>query len=271
MVESLQFLPAGGVAKIHAVLVGDRIDTSTFDGVKAVSTLPFAYRAGAGGLVVVFRYGVAVLVNLTPAEEQACLKELAPRIRGALADRDDETAAVEVSAEKDDQIPPGGPIYIKAGSLERLLLIADALAKSVVLAHDEREVAAGFDIEPFARALAASGRVPGGHVAILKRIGKALLVRQHVSGYVAIAEKPDVLWDRPDLERLYARLEDEYELKERVDILNRKLSVIAENAKVMSDIIDTRRSLRLEFIIVLLIVSEVLITIYQLFAGQGGH
>ena len=29
-----------------------------------------------------------------------------------------------------------------------------------------------------------------------------------------MAEKPDVLWDRPDLERLYARLENEYELKE---------------------------------------------------------
>jgi len=80
-----------------------------------------------------------------------------------------------------------------------------------------------------------------------------------------------VLWDRPDLERLYARLEDEYELKERVDNLNRKLSVISETAKVMTDIIDTRRSLRLEFIIVLLIVFEVLITIYQIFFAGGGH
>ncbi len=96
-------------------------------------------------------------------------------------------------------------------------------------------------------------------------------MQQRVSGFVAIAEKPDVLWDRPDLDRLYARLEDEYELKERVDILNRKLSVIAENAKVMTDIIDTRRSLRLEFIIVLLIVSEVLITIYQILMGRGDH
>ena len=271
MVEPLIILSASGGAKIHAVLVGDRIDTSTFERVEALSTLPFAYRAGAGGLAVVFRYGVVVLVNLTPAEEQACLQQLQPRIRGPLAGREDETATVEVSIEKDDQIPPGGPIYIKAASLERLLLIADALAKSVVLAHDEREVAAGFDIEPFARELAKSGRVPGGHAAILKRIGKALLVRQHVSGYVAIAEKPDVLWDRPDLERLYARLEDEYELKERVDVLNRKLSVVAETAKVMTDIIDTRRSLRLEFIIVLLIVSEVMITIYQIFERQRGH
>ena len=28
-------------------------------------------------------------------------------------------------------------------------------------------------------------------------------------------KKPDVLWDNPQLERLHARLADEYELKER--------------------------------------------------------
>jgi uncharacterized Rmd1/YagE family protein len=54
---------------------------------------------------------------------------------------------------------------------------------------------------------------------ILRHIGNALLVQQRLSGLVAAAEKPDVLWERPDLERFYARLEDEYELKERADLL----------------------------------------------------
>jgi uncharacterized Rmd1/YagE family protein len=94
------------------------------------------------------------------------------------------------------------------------------------------------------------------------------LVRHRVSGPVEVAEKPDVLWDKPHLERLYARLEDEYELKERAKSLNRKLAVIAESAQVLTDIIDTRRSLRLEVIIVLLILFEVIITIYQLAVGR---
>jgi required for meiotic nuclear division protein 1 len=89
-------------------------------------------------------------------------------------------------------------------------------------------------------------------------------VQQRVSGRVAVAEKPDVLWDRPDLDRLYARLETEYELNERVDALNRKLAVIAETAKVLTDIIDTERSLRLEFIIVVLILLEIVIAGYQI-------
>lgn len=141
-----------------------------------------------------------------------------------------------------------------------------------MLAHDEREVAKVFEIiEPFVRELANSGKTQRSRRGILKLIGDALLVQHHVSGRVAITEKPDALWDRPDLERLYARLEDEYELKERVDALNRKLAVVAETANTLADIIDTRRSLRLELIVVLLIAFEILITFYQIYAARGGH
>ena len=104
---------------------------------------------------------------------------------------------------------------------------------------------------------------------MLKLLGNALLVQHRVSGRIAVAEKPDALWDRPDLERLYARLEDEYELKERVDALNRKLAVVAETANTLADIIDTRRSLRLEVIIVVLIAVEIIIAFYQIYAGRG--
>jgi required for meiotic nuclear division protein 1 len=151
------------------------------------------------------------------------------------------------------------------------LVIADVLAKSVVLAHDEREVAKVFEIiEPFAKELADRGRTRRSRKGMLKLLGNALLVQHRVSGRVAVAEKPDALWDRPDLERLYARLEDEYELKERVDALNRKLAVVAETANSLADIIDTRRSLRLELIIVVLIALEIVVTFYQIYAA-GGH
>ena len=88
---------------------------------------------------------------------------------------------------------------------------------------------------------------------------------QHcVSGRVAVAEKPDLVWDRPDLERLTARLQDEYELKERSEALSRKLTVVSDTAEVLTDIIDTKRSLRLEIIIVALIAVELVIAGYQI-------
>jgi uncharacterized Rmd1/YagE family protein len=171
---------------------------------------------------------------------------------------------IEIAPDKDDQILPGGPMILKTLTPDHLIVIADALSKSVVLARDEREVAAVFElVEPFARQFAEKGRVAAGRRAILKQIGNALLVQHRLSGRVAVAEKPDVVWDRQDLERLYARLQDECELKERAEALSRKLSVIAKTAEVLTDIIDTKRSLRLEIAIVVLIAIELVIAGYQ--------
>jgi hypothetical protein len=88
---------------------------------------------------------------------------------------------------------------------------------------------------------------------------------------IASSPKPDALWDRHDLERLYARLEDEYELKERVETLDRKLAVIADTAETLADIIDTRRSLRLEVVVVPLIAIEIATSFYQIFIAHGTH
>ena len=253
----------------HALHVGDRINTIGFEG-EALSAVPLAIRVGKTGIAVLFRYGVAVLIGLSPEEEIGFLERLKPRIGGKLAHLEEETAIVALVSEAEDQVQAGGPIQLRDMLPERLLVIADVLAKSVVLAHDEREVEKVFEIiEPFAKELADYGRTRRDRKGVLQLIGNALLVQQRVSGRVAIGEKPDALWDRPDLERLYARLEDEYELKERVDALNRKLAVVSETANTLADIIDTRRSLRLEIIIVLLIAFEIVITFYQIYAGRG--
>jgi len=250
---------------VRALLLGDRIDTTGLERTDVLSTMPLAFRAGHEGLVTVFRYGVVVLFGLSVLEEDEVLRGLRGRVVHPVEPRDDETAVVEISPDKDGEILPGGPILLKAATPEHMVVIADALAKSVVLARDEREVSSVIEVvEPLARQLAERGRTPGGRRAILKHIGNALLVQHRVSGRVAVAEKPDAVWDRPDLERLYSRLQDEYELTERADALNRKLAVISDTAEVLTDMIDTRRSLRLEAVIVVLILSEIVLTVFEL-------
>ena len=261
--------PPSSRRKVRALLLGDRIDTSGLERTDVLSTAPLAFRAGKDGVVTVFRYGVVVLFGVSALEEDEVLRSLRARVIRPIELREDETATIEIAPDKDEQILPGGPILLKTITPEHMLVIADALAKSVVLARDEREVSAVIEVvEPLARQLAEEGRTPGGRRAILKHIGNALLVQHRVSGRVAVTDKPDVIWDRPDLERLYARLQDEYELTERADALSRKLAVISDTAEVLTDMIDTKRSLRLEFIIVMLIVFEIVITAYQILSGK---
>src|ERR1700742_1523511 len=256
---------------VHALNVGDRINTSGFEK-EALSPLPLALRIGDDGIAVLFRYGVVVFFNASVEDEAAFCERLAPRIGGRLSPPEEESATVELLGDGEDQIAAGGPIVVRDMSIARLLVVSDVLAKSVVLAHDEREVAKVFEtIEPFVRELAASGKFFRNRRGILKLIGEALLVQHNVSGRVAITDKPDALWDRPDLDRLYARLEDEYELIGRVETLNRKLAVVADTADTLADILDTRRPLPLQIIVVLLIGFEIVIGFYQIIAARGGH
>jgi uncharacterized Rmd1/YagE family protein len=251
--------------KVRALLLGDRIDTAGLERTDVLSATPLAFRAGKDGVVAVFRYGVVVLFGLSILEEDEVLRPLRNRVVRPIDLPEEEIATIELCPDKDEQILPGGPILVRAMTPEHMLVIADALAKSVVLARDEREVSSVVEkVEPFARELAEQGRTPGGRRGILKYVGNALLVQHRVSGRVAVAEKPDAVWDRPDLERLYARLQDEYELTERAEALSRKLAVISDTAEVLTDMIDTKRSLRLEFIIVVLIVFEIVITGYEI-------
>jgi len=82
---------------------------------------------------------------------------------------------------------------------------------------------------------------------------------------VAVDDKPDILWDRVDLERLYARMEDEYELKERATTLADKVETVQNTASALTDLIDAQRSLRLELTVVILIAVEIAITFYDLY------
>ena len=220
---------------VHALQIGDRINTAGFEG-EVLSSTPMALRIGASGLAVVFRYGVAVFIGMSADEEAAFLERLHPRTFGKITPYEEEWAKIQVARESEEPIPVGGPILVKELSLERLLVVSEALAKSVVLGRGEREVTNVFDIiEPFASELATSGKTSKNRPQLLKLMGEALLVQHRVSGRVAVGEKPDVLWDRPDLERLYARLEDEYELTEREDILNRKLTLDPAQEKFIND------------------------------------
>lgn len=263
--------PTSQKITFRALALGDRIDAAGLERPDTISTAPLAFHAGREGYVCLFRFGIAVLAGLTPLEEDEIVAQLAGRVTGARSKlEDEESATVSVSAGGEEKVPPGGPIFIPALTDERFLVIADALAKSVALARYERSVNSVFDkIEPFAVELAQRGRPPWKRRPMLELIGQALLVQHRVSGRIAAQEKPDILWDRPDLEQLYARLNDEYELDERAQTLKNKLDVVVETGRALTDVIEADRSTRLEAVIILLIFVEIVISLVQI-AFFGG-
>lgn len=249
----------------HAVLVSDRLIVDRSRYARVVSTVPFCYREGEG-YVVVFRYGVVVFVGLTDEEEKRTLSQFqtdAPQ-SGPV---EEERVALEIRADGEEGgAAANGIFHIRELSVAHVLVLGDILAKSVALARYEREIASVFDtIEPQASRLAVKGKLPKARKALLQLIGSALLAQHRVSGRIAFAEKPDALWEHPELGRLYARLEDEYEIIERGTLLNAKVGVVGSAAETFTDMMDTARSARLELLIVILILAELIIGAATLF------
>src|ERR1700749_5088406 len=128
---------------VHALQIGDRINTAGFEG-EVRSGTPLAVRVGQAGLAVVLRYGAVVFLGLTADQEAEFLERLHARCAGKISPYEEEWTKVQTPREGGEPIPVGGPVLVQDMSLERLVVVADALAKSVVLAHDEEEVTNDF-------------------------------------------------------------------------------------------------------------------------------
>ena len=254
---------------IRALHLGESIDIKGLEREDAFSKNPLGFRTNSGGVAVVFKTGSVAFANMTPIEEDDLVRGLGDRIKAPLDVREIEMATIEVKPDEDDNISTSGIIQIKAQETTRLLLIAEALAMSVALGYDERRVASAFErVEPIANSL-INRQLPGGMRAqfysggvqpqMYEEIGEALLVQHRLASRADLDDKPDVLWDRPELERFWAKLVDEYDLPARARAVGRKLDVIRESADTITDLIATRTSHRLEWLVIALISLEIIL------------
>ena len=253
---------------LRALLLGQRLETRGLEHRDTIALMPLTLRVGQQGVAFLFRYGVVVFAGLSTAEEDALLSSLTPRIVDALATPEVDQVTIVLNPDGEDQIEPSGAITLKDASTERLQIIANVLSKSVVLALHETQIAAAFDrIEPLAAGIRRRGR--GGREArqLIQQIGDILLTQHRMVGRVAVEDKPDVLWERPELERLYARLAEEYELAERSRAIDRKLTLVGETVRTLLELVQDQRSVRLEWYIIGLIGIEIMLSVYQIFFG----
>jgi uncharacterized Rmd1/YagE family protein len=257
---------------VRALYLGERLDLRALETVSRLSPqAPLVLSAGTTGAVVLFRYGVVVLFDVPPVEESAFLGSLARLIGEPFFCPEIEEIEVRVTGDKQDgraDTMEGNMLWVVDLSIERVQLIGELLARSVALARYESVMKESFTaVEAWARALqqGESGREL--ERQLLKNLGSTLVIQASMTGRIEIDDKPELLWERPDLERIYARLEDEFELKERDKALERKLALISTTAETLLNLVDNRRANRLERYIVGLIVVETVIALVSLGLG----
>lgn len=246
--------------RCRAVFLGQRLELKQFRHTRFLATNPLTLNYGQQGTIVLFRYGVVVSYGLGALEEARLLEELAPYVRDPIPDIEEEVLELQENPAEEGFYD--GILHLADFSVERLQLLADVLAKSVVLSFYEHAVATTFDqIEPLANNLRTTGRGRETNKALLKRIGEILAIQSKMVGRVEVGDKPDLLWEYPQLEKLYQRVETEFEIKERHLALERKFLVITRATQTMLDLLQHNRSLRVEWYIVILIMVDILISL----------
>ena len=250
---------------VRAIQLAETLELKGLEREDAFAKSPLAFAAGASGMAVLFKFGVAVFIGMSPVEEDELIRGLGARLINPSSSRETETANIHISDE-DDTVTLQGDILIKVRDIPRLLLIAEALAVSTALSDDERRVAGAFErLGPVGMRL-ARGDLPGGRRSKQREeIGAALIVQQRLAGRVTLDDKPDILWDHPGLERFWAKLADEYDLPARDRAIERKLSAIKETTQTITDIMATRTSHRLEWYIILLIAFDIALNLWDKF------
>ena len=257
--------PVNRPVSARALQLGEKIDTKGLERGDHFSKNPLAFATPSGGTVVFFKSGAAVFIGLNPIEEEDMIRGLGPRIAEPLAERETETAEIVLHGDE-DTISTAGIVQLKTYDPHRFLLVAEALAMDVSLSYDERRVGRAFDrVAQIAQGLKA-GMLPGGtRRETLAEIGQALAIQSRLAGRIDMSDKPDVLWDHPELERLWAKLMDEYDLKSRATAVSQKLAVIRDSTETLGDLLSTRTSHRLEWYVIALIAIEIGLGLYDRF------
>jgi len=264
MQKSLFFNEAESI-KVKAIYLGERIETRALETTSLLATSPMIFEVNKFSYAAVFKYGVVVLFDVAPLDEVSFLSKLGKLVfqKSSLPEIDN----VEVILSEDgNEGIMGNSIILKKFDLPKIQLIAELFAKNVVLSYYERSVSSSFDsIEPLAENLQKKSTLSYNSKELIKHIGETLLQMHKMVARVEVSEKPDILWENQDLERFYAKLEDEYEIKERHQAIERKVELISRTAETALNLLQAQRSLRVEWYVVALIVVEILFSIYDIF------
>jgi uncharacterized Rmd1/YagE family protein len=149
--------------------------------------------------------------------------------------------------------------------LEKIKIISYVSAQSVALDRYEDEIDERLaELGRVVDNIKSSGRTKFTQASLLKQVGNVLSVKQNAVSSLSLFDKPNETWESEEIEKLYNRLRDEYELRDRFDILNEKIDFLSENNTTILNFISSQKANFLEWIIIFLIIVEIVLFIFEL-------
>jgi required for meiotic nuclear division protein 1 len=232
---------------------------------RTAHVLSFSVTTDSGsGTVYVYPFGVMAFRDV-PEQRRVAEVERLRRARPALT----ETSAVEDICVREDperkSEVTGGTLTIDALTPGRASVVALTVAQSAAMEYYERivdEMAARTD--SIVQSLEARGTVSLRTRPLHRFIGTAIGTRNEVINVLHLLDKPEEAWDDPGMDRIYDELKAEFDLVDRYRSLESKITSVQESLGLVLDVARDRRLVLLETTIVLLIVLEIILALFEI-------
>jgi uncharacterized Rmd1/YagE family protein len=208
--------------------------------------------------IFVFEYGVIVFWGVTLQERAEFLSMINPfahDMEPVLID-DEFTYALGVgqASVKDDHI------QLPDDDRKTRLAFSHGIAQSTRLSQFEAHVQNTIsDTAHIPRNIAETGKsgLAGKEIARLR--GRLFLSQSDIMLNYDLLDVPEFFWENPELNPYYTMIADYLEIRQRVDVLSKKVETIHELFNMMADEQNHRHSSLLEWIIIWLIAFEILV------------
>ncbi|KAI5969554.1 hypothetical protein CANMA_001404 [Candida margitis] len=113
--------------------------------------------------------------------------------------------------------------------------------------------------------LSSGKRITSTEQELLRITGRLFLLRGKLNLYSELIETPDLYWSEPVLEKIYNSVSKILDINSRISIMNRKLDYATEEQRAFLSVLNEKKSTRLEWIIILLIMVEVVFEIHHFY------
>lgn len=225
--------------------------------------LHFSYE---GGEVFCFSYGCTVFWKLDEAQEKIILDLVAPCESDSLEGR--EFDELFFAYGKENKVFQSEiTLKDKKDSLAKLA-ISYGLAQSVKLSAFEARIEQTVKNTGYiSQTLASKGKIPLSRKDIGRKIGALFIERSSINLHTNFLDAPDFFWEYPALEPLYRMTANDFDIVQRTVTLNKKLEMIHELFEILGAELNHRHSSKLEWIIIILIVMEVVLGVNAAFGA----
>ena len=149
-------------------------------------------------------------------------------------------------------------IYIDVEDNMNLLAISHGIAQSTKLSQFEfRTQQTINETSEIPKNIANTGRSQLSRLDLTKLRGSLFLSKSDIMLNYDLLDTPDFFWDYPELNSYYIIVIDYLELKQRMEVISKKLETIHELFGMIADELRHKHSSMLEWIIIWLIAFEI--------------